>query len=108
MENILSRIALFHTLFLGCLVGTVVLLFASIFLFFKLDIRKYITIKGHNRQFKKRVKCVSDGQKKKTTEEITMNLCDCEKEIGTQILSGDKHFFVEREVLLIHTNETIE
>ena len=108
MEDILGRIALFHTLFIGCLVGTVVLLLVSIFLFFKLGIGKYSTIKVHNRQLKKRVKFVSDEQKKEKTEKITMNLCDSEKEIGTRILHGENHFFVEREILLIHTNETIE
>lgn len=151
MEDIAGRIAVFHNLYLACLVGTILFLSISVFLFIKLDIRGVIgffTGQQAKREIRKiqeksfegkpskkmitpEIKNESGKQKREDipirkvedlpgimvtrkldagSEKPTDTLKDCEtEEKETKLLQQEGiSFYIEREILLIHTDEIIE
>lgn len=151
MENIAERISVFHNLYLACLIGTLLFLAISVFLFIRLDISGVIgffTGQQAKREIKKiqekpfegkagkkmiKPETKSESGQHKTGdvwirkvenlpqimvtrklengfEESTDILKTCEatgKE--TEVLQQEESsFYIEREILLIHTDEIIE
>lgn len=144
MDQIMSRISLYHNLYFVCLGATILFLAISIFLFFYLDVKNCIGFltgrqarkeierlnvegviqktsskkevseeKKHSVKFRKIddipkitiTKKLEDGR-----EEKTELLCEMEeKSYETTLLKEEsKDFIMEREILMIHTKETIE
>ena len=97
MENVVSRIRLFHALFLAGLAGTSVSFLFSIFLFFYLDIRGVIELFTGKGAKKEILKIDAEGIWKAYEEEPT-----------TVLRMAQKPFYVEREIIFIHTDEIIE
>jgi len=91
MEEIAGRIELYHRLSLLCLIGMVLFLGLSLLLFVRLDIRNtllFFTGIRAKREIRRQEEC---------TELLTARLPDREE-----------NFAVEREILLIHTDEIIQ
>lgn len=144
MDQIMSRISLYHNLYLICLGATLLFLIISIVLFFYLDVRGCIGFltgrqarreierlnlegvtkkatsknevlgeKHHSVKFRKVedipkitiTKKLEDGR-----EEKTELLCEVEeKSYETTLLKAEnQEFLMEREIIMIHTKETIE
>lgn len=138
MDQIMSRIILYHNLYFVCLGATILFLAMSIFLFFYLDVKNCIGFLT-GRQARKEIERLNvegvtqkTSSKKKVSEEkkqsikfrkiaITKKLED-EREEKTELLcemeekayettllkEESKEFLMEREIIMIHTKETIE
>ena len=97
METIVSRIHLFHTLFLICLTGMFLSFSFSIFLFFYLDIREVVKL------------FIGKGYKKEILKTDAKGIWkDCKEEPTTVLRMAKKTFYVEKEIIFIHTDEIIE
>jgi hypothetical protein len=126
---------LFHNLYLGCLAGAGVYLFISIILFLRFDIRgAFGVLTGHRakKEIRRLEKKDSNDHILKHAEEpsirkvkgitgitITRKLEDGSEEVTkllpmeegekTTLLNHEKStFYIEREIMFIHTNEVIE
>lgn len=138
MDQIMSRISLYHNLYFVCLGATILFLAMSIFLFFYLDVKNCIGFLT-GRQARKEIERLNvEGVIQKTSskkevseekkqsikfrkiaitkklederEEKTELLCEMEeKAYETTLLKEEsKEFLMEREIIMIHTKETIE
>lgn len=75
MEEMLSKISLYHSLFLGCLGGALLCLGAGLFLFIRLDIRKaagFLTGRRARKEIR-RLEEENDLKKAKNPEKTTGN-----------------------------------
>ena len=137
MDNIISRITLYHNLYLACIGATVVFLCISIVLFIRLNIKEvigFLTGSQAKREIQrletegvaKRIKeknisvkfrKVNESPKvtitkkleetnQKKTELLHVSKEECFK--TTLLQANPVEFYTEREIMLIHTNETIE
>ena len=145
MENIASRITLFHNLYFVCLVGAILCLLISIVLFMKLDIRNVIGFFTGN-QAKREIQRIQQNtfeqkpnirnadpisQKSRdvpirkveeiptitVTEKLQngaeeqtaiLKVYEPVEEQTTVLQKENIDFFIEREIIFIHTNEIIE
>ncbi len=97
MENLSGRLTLFHNLYLGCLACLAVCLAIAVLLFIRLDIRNVIAfLTGHEAKREIRHIRESSGEKRQKKEEKT-----------TLLNQELPDFRVEREILMIHTDEII-
>lgn len=138
MDQIMSRISLYHNLYFVCLGATILFLAMSIFLFFYLDVKNCIGFLT-GRQARKEIERLNvegvtqkTSSKKKVSEEKKQSIKFCkiaitkkledEREEKTELLcemeekayettllkEESKEFLMEREIIMIHTKETIE
>lgn len=138
MDQIMSRISLYHNLYFVCLGATILFLAMSIFLFFYLDVKNCIGFLTGRQACKEIERLNVEGVTQKTSskkkvseekkqsikfrkiaitkklederEEKTELLCEMEeKAYETTLLKEEsKEFLMEREIIMIHTKETIE
>lgn len=93
---------LFTYLYLACLSGTVVSGTVTVFLFLRLDIRTALRVLGKRGKPKKAVAI------KRSRKEAFTGVCGSKEEQKTVLLhEKQNHFHVVREILLIHTDETV-
>lgn len=91
----------YEKLYRLCLSGMILFAVASVFLFIKLDIRTAFRVL-RKKEWKTEINCAGKDQKKRTQK-----LSD--EGWKTEMLEQEREFFsVEKEILLIHTDETIE
>lgn len=124
-EDMAAGIALYHRLFIVCLILFLVCLAVAVVLFFALDIADALSyLTGHRKR--KRIlqlnKAASEGKKRQPAERYAVKYYAEESHIQesqgtmTEKLSSDATnihsrqqgtFKIEREMLLIHTEEII-
>lgn len=103
MEEVAKRLALYHQLFLTCLLGMVVSLGVSIWLFVRLrmrDVMVFFMGRGHQktvRTAEKKAPRKEQKRKKNKKQRVKRG-----REDTTCLL-----FQIEREILLVHTEEEI-
>ena len=100
MDQIMSRISLYHNLYFVCLGATILFFIISTFLLLYLDVKNCIRFLTGRQAHKEIERLNIEGVAKKTTSK---------KEVyETMLLQEDKEFFIEREIIMIHTKEIIE
>lgn len=93
---------LFTYLYLACLSGTVVSGTVTVFLFLRLDIRTALRVLG------KRGKPKKAATIKRSPKEAFAGTWGAKEEQKTVLLHDKQnHFHVVREILLVHTDETL-